>query len=90
MLAPSRKVLDDAGVTYTTHWKVGAIAETIVEQAKRLDSSMIYMGHAWNDGPFERAAGFQYDQGSAHDAHSRSYWCTEGARDPSASLSSWT
>jgi nucleotide-binding universal stress UspA family protein len=44
MLAPSRKVLDDAGVTYTAHWKVGAIAETIVEQAKRFDSDMIYMG----------------------------------------------
>ena len=44
MLAPSKKPLDAAGVGYTTHTLVGAIAESIIEQAKRSGSSMIYMG----------------------------------------------
>ncbi|HVO91179.1 MAG TPA: universal stress protein [Casimicrobiaceae bacterium] len=44
MLAPSRKILDDARVPYTALWRVGAIAETIVEQARQSASSMIYMG----------------------------------------------
>jgi len=44
MLAPSRRVLDQAGVAYTAHPLVGSIAETIIAQSKRLDSTMIYMG----------------------------------------------
>jgi nucleotide-binding universal stress UspA family protein len=44
MLAPSRGVLDAAGVAYTTHQMVGPIAESIVEQATKLGSSMIFMG----------------------------------------------
>jgi len=44
MLAPSRRALDEAGVTYTAYPLVGSIAETIVAEAKRLDSTMIYMG----------------------------------------------
>jgi len=44
MLAPSKKALDAAGVKYTAHTLVGAIAESIVEQAKRSGSNMIYMG----------------------------------------------
>ena len=44
MLAPSKKALNAAGVEYTAYRLVGAIAETIVEQAKQLDSTMIYMG----------------------------------------------
>jgi nucleotide-binding universal stress UspA family protein len=44
MLAPSKKALDAAGVNYTAYRLVGAIAETIIKQAKQLDSSMIYMG----------------------------------------------
>lgn len=44
MLAPSRKLLDAAGVSYTVHQLVGPIAETIVGQATRSGSNMIYMG----------------------------------------------
>ena len=44
MLAPSRELLDAAGVAYTTHQVIGAIAESIAEQATKLGSSMIYMG----------------------------------------------
>jgi nucleotide-binding universal stress UspA family protein len=44
MLAPSKKALDAAGVKYTAHTLVGPIAESIVEQAKRSASNMIYMG----------------------------------------------
>ena len=44
MLAPSRKALDATGVSYIAYRLVGPIAETIVEQAKQLDSTMIYMG----------------------------------------------
>ena len=44
MLAPSKKALATAGVEYAVHTLVGAIAESIVEQAKRSGSNMIYMG----------------------------------------------
>jgi nucleotide-binding universal stress UspA family protein len=44
MLAPSKKALDAAGVRYTVHTLVGAIAESIIEQAKQSGSNMIYMG----------------------------------------------
>jgi len=44
MLAPSKKALDAAGVKYVSYRLVGAVAETIVEQAKQLDSAMIFMG----------------------------------------------
>ena len=44
MLAPSRKVLDAAGVKYTVHTLVGSIAESIIEHAKQSGSDMIYMG----------------------------------------------
>jgi nucleotide-binding universal stress UspA family protein len=44
MLAPSKSVLDTAGVKYTVHKLVGPIAECIVDQAKRSGSNMIYMG----------------------------------------------
>jgi nucleotide-binding universal stress UspA family protein len=44
MLAPSRKLLDEAGVVYTVHQLVGPVAESIVQQATRSGSNMIYMG----------------------------------------------
>lgn len=44
MLAPSREVLDAAGVAYAVHRLVGPIAETIVERAQQSGSDMIYMG----------------------------------------------
>ena len=44
MLAPSRKLLDAAGVAYTTHQVIGPIAESIAEQAAKLGSGMICMG----------------------------------------------
>jgi nucleotide-binding universal stress UspA family protein len=44
MLAPSRKVLDAAGVKYTVHTLVGSIAESIIKHAKQSGSDMIYMG----------------------------------------------
>jgi nucleotide-binding universal stress UspA family protein len=44
MLAPTRKILDAAGVSYTVHTAVGSVAERIVDQAKRSRSNMIYMG----------------------------------------------
>ena len=44
MLAPSRKALDAAGVRYTVRTRVGAIAESIIEQARQSGSNMIYMG----------------------------------------------
>jgi nucleotide-binding universal stress UspA family protein len=44
MLAPSRHLLDAAGVKYRVHKLTGQIAETIVAQAKALSSDMIYMG----------------------------------------------
>ena len=44
MLDPSRKLLDAAGIAYTVHTLTGPIAETIVEQATKSGSQMIYMG----------------------------------------------
>ena len=44
MLAPGRQILDTAGVNYVAHTRVGPIAESIVDQAKRSGSDMIYMG----------------------------------------------
>jgi len=44
MLAPSRKLLEDAGVTCRFHSLTGPVAETIVEQATNAGSNMIYMG----------------------------------------------
>ena len=44
MLAASKKALDAAGIKYTVHKVVGAIAESIIEQAKQCGSNMIYMG----------------------------------------------
>ena len=44
MLAASKKLLDAAGVKYAVHKPVGAIAESIIKQAKRSGSNMIYMG----------------------------------------------
>ncbi|HEX7271374.1 MAG TPA: universal stress protein [Casimicrobiaceae bacterium] len=44
MFAPSRRLLDAAGVKYAAHTAVGPIAERIVEQAKESESHMIYMG----------------------------------------------
>ncbi len=44
MLAANKQALDAAEVKYTVHKLVGAIAESIIEHAKRLDSTMIYMG----------------------------------------------
>jgi nucleotide-binding universal stress UspA family protein len=44
MLAPSRKALDAAGVKYKVHRRIGAIAESIVEQASQSGSNMICMG----------------------------------------------
>ena len=46
MLAPSRELLDDAGVAYTVHRLAGPIAESIVERATQSGSDMIYMGTA--------------------------------------------
>ena len=44
MLAPSKAILDRAGVQYSTHALVGPIAETIVDQAGKCGSNVIYMG----------------------------------------------
>ena len=44
MLAPSRKLLEAAGVACTFHSLIGPVAETIVERATQSGSSMIYMG----------------------------------------------
>jgi nucleotide-binding universal stress UspA family protein len=44
MLAPSRKLLDAAGVTYTVHQMTGPVAESIVEKATECGSNMIFMG----------------------------------------------
>jgi len=43
-LAPSRKLLDDAGVRYTPHILIGQIAQSIVEHAQKSGCQMIYMG----------------------------------------------
>ena len=44
MLAPSRRALDAAGVKYSVRTAVGPIAETIVDQASKLGSNVIWMG----------------------------------------------
>jgi nucleotide-binding universal stress UspA family protein len=44
MLAPSRRLLDAAGVAYATHQRVGPVAEGIVQQATESGSDLIYMG----------------------------------------------
>ena len=44
ILAPSRRVLDDAGVAYEAVRLVGPIAETIVEHATKVGADMIFMG----------------------------------------------
>src|SRR3954469_7166602 len=44
MLAPSRSLLEAAGVACTFHSLAGPIAETIVERATHAGSDMIYMG----------------------------------------------
>jgi nucleotide-binding universal stress UspA family protein len=43
-LAPSREVLDAAGVAYTPHILVGQIAPTILDHAQRSGCQMIYLG----------------------------------------------
>ena len=44
MLAPSRQLLEAAGIEYTPHVLVGQIAQTIVEHAERSGCRMIHMG----------------------------------------------
>jgi nucleotide-binding universal stress UspA family protein len=44
MLAPSKAVLDAAGVTYTVARLVGPIAETIVDHAGKSGVDLIFMG----------------------------------------------
>lgn len=44
MLAPSRELLDAAGIAYTVHQLTGPIAESIVQQATQSGCHMIYMG----------------------------------------------
>jgi len=43
-LAPSRKVLDEAGLRYTPHILIGDVASTIVEHAQKSGADLIYMG----------------------------------------------
>jgi nucleotide-binding universal stress UspA family protein len=43
-LAPSIKVLEDAGVQYAAHILVGDVAQTIVHHAHQTGCAMIYMG----------------------------------------------
>ena len=43
-LAPSKQVLDTAGIRYSPHVLVGEIAQTIVEHAQKSGCDMIYMG----------------------------------------------
>lgn len=69
MLAPCKKVLDAAGAKYTTHTRVGPIAEGIVDQAKQSASNMIYMD-ARDDGRLEHGVGLGDDEGSASGGHS--------------------
>jgi nucleotide-binding universal stress UspA family protein len=44
MLKPSRKILDAARVKYVVHTAAGPVAESIIAQAKRSGSNIIYMG----------------------------------------------
>lgn len=43
-LAPSRQLLDDAGLAYASHVLVGEIAHTLVEHARSTGCTMIVMG----------------------------------------------
>jgi nucleotide-binding universal stress UspA family protein len=43
-LAPTKEILDRAGIRYTPHILVGDIAKAIVEQADKSRCDMIYMG----------------------------------------------
>lgn len=43
-LAEAKKRLEAANIRYTPHIEVGAIAETIVNQAKKLRCDLIYIG----------------------------------------------
>jgi nucleotide-binding universal stress UspA family protein len=43
-LAPSRKLLDEAGLRYTPHVLIGEIAPTIAGHAEKSGCQMIYMG----------------------------------------------
>ena len=43
-LAPSKQVLDTAGIRYTPHVLVGEVAQTIVEHAQKSGCDVIYMG----------------------------------------------
>ena len=43
-LAPSKQVLDTAGIRYSPHVLVGEIAQMIVEHAQKSGCDMIYMG----------------------------------------------
>ena len=69
MLAPSKKALDAAGMTYTAHTLVGPIAESIIDQAKRSGSNMIYMGTRGMTA-LEYGVRIGCYQGSAPGAHS--------------------
>ena len=44
MLAPSRKILDDAGVRYEAKTVIGPIAESIVAEAEATKSDYLVMG----------------------------------------------
>jgi nucleotide-binding universal stress UspA family protein len=43
-LAPSKQVLDAAGIRYSPHVLVGEVAHTIVDHAQKSGCYMIYMG----------------------------------------------
>lgn len=45
-LAAARRLLDEAGVTYTAHWEVGPKAACIAAAASRLNCDRIVMGTA--------------------------------------------
>lgn len=44
MLAPSRKLLDDARIAYALHQSIGPVAETIVRHATQSGADVIFMG----------------------------------------------
>jgi nucleotide-binding universal stress UspA family protein len=43
-LAPSRRLLDEAGLRYVPHILVGEVASTLVEHARKTGADLIYMG----------------------------------------------
>ena len=43
-LAPSKQVLDTAGIRYSPHVLMGEVAQTIVEHAQKSSCDVIYMG----------------------------------------------